>query len=135
MQSVILFGQISEENDASEIESDCEAKPTGSPPAAREAPPEYSRAILMSGVWRFVLRVANVLPGCRGKTAQARSRLHVSVVRLNRSDIAERLHAAGFSVEEAIMPDCLKPTAAMLKRYNIAKSELVHFCRKPRADA
>jgi Methyltransferase domain len=56
-------------------------------------------------------------------------------VRYYGSDIADRLHAAGFTVEETVMPDCLKPTAAMLKRYNIAKSEPVHFCRKARANA
>jgi SAM-dependent methyltransferase len=51
------------------------------------------------------------------------------------SDIEDRLHATGVRVEEASIPDCLKPTAATLKRYNIIKSEPVHFCRKARADA
>jgi predicted SAM-dependent methyltransferase len=56
-------------------------------------------------------------------------------VRYYGTDIADRLHAVGFTVEETSMPDCLKPTEAMLKRYNIVKNEPVHFCRKARADA
>jgi SAM-dependent methyltransferase len=51
-------------------------------------------------------------------------------VRYYGRDIAHRLRAAGFRVEEAFMPDCLNPTPAMLDRYNIAKSELIHFCRR-----
>jgi hypothetical protein len=56
-------------------------------------------------------------------------------VRYYGRDITNRLRAAGFRVEENSMPDCLKPTPAMLNRYNIAKSELVHFCRKALPDA
>jgi hypothetical protein len=38
-------------------------------------------------------------------------------------------------VEEAIVPDCPKPTDAMLKRYHLAKSESVHCYPKAQADA
>ena len=56
-------------------------------------------------------------------------------VRYYGRDIVDRLRTAGFLVEEATMPDCLKLSPAIMKRYNIAKSELIHSCRKARSDA
>jgi hypothetical protein len=38
-------------------------------------------------------------------------------------------------VNEAIMPDSLATTPAMLKRDRAAKIDLIHFCRKARPDA
>ncbi len=69
-------------------------------------------------------------PSVVSATERARLFGQADHVRYYGTDIADRLRHAGFVVEEAIMPDCLNLTPAMLERYNIAKSEPVHFCRK-----
>ena len=74
-------------------------------------------------------------PSVVSPTDRARLFGQADHVRYYGRDIVHRLRAAGFLVEEATMPDCLKLSPAMLRRYNIAKSELIHFCRKAQSDA
>jgi SAM-dependent methyltransferase len=45
-------------------------------------------------------------------------------------DIAGRLREAGFHVEEIMMPDALGLSPRPIRRYNIAKREPVHLCRR-----
>jgi SAM-dependent methyltransferase len=105
----------------------------------RAAMAELYRILAPGGlaIIQVPIRGATTLEDPSVVTPTERARLfgQADHVRYYGTDIADRLRAVGFEVEEAVMPDCLKPTASMLKRYNIAKCEPIHFCRKARADA
>ena len=51
-------------------------------------------------------------------------------VRMYGKDIKERLESVGFFVHEVEMPEALDLGNALVERYNIAKRETYHFCRK-----
>ncbi len=51
-------------------------------------------------------------------------------LRLYGSDIRQRLEPVGFVVEEGIMPDLLGISPEQQTRFNCAKQEMVHLCRR-----